>query len=95
MDVQSARQVEADLSPLLKGMQRYVQGRYGEDSAKLAEFGFALTKARKTSAKTKAAAAVKAQATRKARNTVGKNQRKAITAPPATSPTASPQPAAP
>jgi hypothetical protein len=95
MDVQSARQIEAALSPLFKGMQRYVQGRYGEDNAKLAEFGFAPTKPRKTTTKAKAAAAVKAQATRKARNTVGKNQRKAITAPPATSPVASPQPATP
>jgi hypothetical protein len=94
MDVQSARQIEAALSPLFKGMQRYVQGRYGEDSAKLAEFGFTPAKPRKTSARTKANAAVKAEATRKARNTVGKNQRKAITAPPAV-PVASPQPVTP
>jgi hypothetical protein len=91
-DVQSERQVAAALRPLIKGMQRYVEGRYGEDSAKLAEFGFTPRKPRKVTAKTKADAAVKAEATRKVRNTVGKKQRLAITAPP---PAASPQPTPP
>ena len=81
-DVQAERQVAAALRPLLKGMQRFVQSRYGEDSAKLAEFGFTPRKPRQVSAKTKADAAVKATATRKARNTVGKKQRLAIKAPP-------------
>ncbi len=91
-DVQSERQVEAALRPLVRGMQKYVESRYGDDSAKLAEFGFTPRKPRKVTARAKADAAVKAQATRKARNTVGKKQRLAITAPP---PAASPQPALP
>lgn len=91
-DVQSERQVEVALGPLLRGMQKYLEGHYGEGSAKLAEFGFTPRKPRKVSAKTKADAAVKADATRKARNTVGKKQRLAIKAPP---PAASPQPTPP
>jgi hypothetical protein len=89
-DVQSERQVDAALRPLLRKVQKFVEGRYGEDSAKLAEFGFTPRKPRKVSAKTKANAAVKAGATRKARNTVGKKQRLAITAPPAASPQPTP-----
>ena len=94
-DVQSERQVQAALRPLLKGMQRYVQGRYGENSAKLAEFGFTPAKPRKVAAKTKADAAVKAQATRKARNTVGKKQRLQAKAPPAANPQPTPTQPAP
>jgi len=96
LDVQSERQAQAAVRALRKAMQRYLQGRYGSDSAKLGEFGFAPSKPRKTSAKTKATAAVKAKATRVARNTVGKVQRKAVkAAPPASPPVASPPPASP
>jgi hypothetical protein len=88
-DVQSERKVVAAVAPLRKAMQKYLQGRYGDGSTKLGEFGFKPVKPRKVSAKTKATSAVKAEATKVARNTVGKNQRKAVKAPPPTSPVAS------
>ena len=53
------------------------------NQAQLAAFGIAQPKAKKApSAETRAIAKVKAQATRKARGTVGKKQRQAITATP-------------
>jgi hypothetical protein len=87
-DVQSERLVQAAVRPLRKAMRAFVVARYGESSAKLGEFGFVPNKARKTTAKTKATAADKAKATRVARNTVGKKQRKAVkAAAPGTPPT--------
>jgi hypothetical protein len=80
MDVESERLVEVSVSPLRKSMRRFLEGRYGEGSVKLAEFGFTPRKPRVVSAATKAEAAIKAKATKKARNTVGKKQREAITA---------------
>jgi hypothetical protein len=76
--VQVERQVDADLRPLRKGLQQYVASRYGADSAKMAEFGFTPAKARKTKVSIKAGAADKAVATRKARHTMGKQQKKPI-----------------
>jgi hypothetical protein len=88
-DVQSEREILAAVSPLLKGVQRYVEARYGEDSSKLAEFGFLPRKPRKVSADTKAASAAKAKATRAARKAATQNAGKATTSPnPATAPTA-------
>jgi hypothetical protein len=80
-DVKSARQGESDLAPVLKGIHRVLEGRYGEDSPKLAEFGFAPRKRTQPSTETKADAVVKRAATRKARHTMGKKQRLTVKAP--------------
>jgi hypothetical protein len=95
MDVESERQIEVAASPLRKAMRRFLEGRYGEGSVKLAEFGFTPRKPRVVSAATKAEAAIKAKATKKARNTVGKKQREAITATQPAAPSAPQTPAAP
>jgi hypothetical protein len=90
-DVLSERQVAGATGPLRKVMQSFLVGRYGAQSPKLGEFGFSPGKPRKVSAQTKAAAAVKAKATRVARNTVGKKQRKEVPVPAAgTSPAPAP-----
>jgi hypothetical protein len=97
-DVKSARQGESDLAPVLKGIHRVLEGRYGEDSPKLAEFGFAPRKRTQPSTETKADAVVKRAATRKARHTMGKKQRLTVKAPvdasvPAVPTTTTPAPA--
>jgi len=81
--VQTERQVDAELRPLRKQLQQYVAARFGAGSAKMAEFGFTPVKARKPKAQTKANAAGKATATKKARGILGSKQRKLIKAPPA------------
>ncbi len=103
--VEAERQAEADLSPLRKPLQQSLAGRFGASGAQMAEFGFAPAKPRKVSAKTKAAAAVKAKATRQARGTMGKKQKKdvkggvtavlmtPVTAPPPITAPAAPAPA--
>jgi hypothetical protein len=99
--VQMERQVDAELRPLLKQLQQYVGARFGAGSPKMAEFGFPPAKPRKPKAQTKANAADKAKATRKARGIVGSKQRKLIKAPTAATTaappaaTATPAPTAP
>jgi hypothetical protein len=87
------------LTPILRGLRQYVLNVFGETSPVLADFGFTAPKTATRTPQEKAAAAAKALATRKARGTMGKKQKKGVkgTVPataPVTLPTASP-PAAP
>ncbi len=84
--VASARALSAQLTPILRGLRQYVINAYGEASPVLADFGFTPPKQRVLTPEQKAAAAVKAKATRAARHTMGKVQKKSVkgTAPAAT-----------
>ncbi len=76
--VASEEQLETEISPIRRALLRFLQGRFGDDSVKLADFGFAPSKRKKPSAQTKATAVVQRKATREARGTKGKNQKKGI-----------------
>jgi len=98
--VQAYRALNKQVTPILRGLRAYVINTYGPTSTVLADFGFSPTKTVVKTPEVKAIAAKKSVATRKARNTLGKKQKKSITgatvspAAPATPPTA-PAPAAP
>jgi hypothetical protein len=66
------------LTPVLRGLRQYVLNAFGETSPVLADFGFTPPKKRTLTPEKKAAAALLAKATRKARHTVGKKQKLAI-----------------
>jgi type I site-specific restriction endonuclease len=66
------------LTPVLRGLRQYVLNAFGETSPVLADFGFTAPKTATKTPEQKAAAAAKAQATRKARGTLGKNQKKGV-----------------
>ena len=61
-----------------KGLRAWVTGAYGAESQEALEFGFLPTKVTEKSAATKATAVLKLRATREARNTMGKRQKKDI-----------------
>jgi len=98
--VQAYRALNKQVTPILRGLRAYVINTYGPTSTVLADFGFSPTKTVVKTPEVKAIAAKKSVATRKARNTLGKKQKKSITGAtvsptaPATPPTAS-APAAP
>jgi hypothetical protein len=94
-DVQSERQVDIDVRLFREGMRSHLEATLGKDSANLRDYGFSPRKPRTKTVKVKAQALAKAAATRAARQTMGKKQRKAIKAPPAPQPTAAPPNAAP
>lgn len=77
-DIQTERQLEVHVKVLRKGVKGIVAARFGDTAAQLLKFGFTLPKPRKKSAKTKAAAVQKGLATREARQTMGKVQKKDI-----------------
>ena len=93
--VQAANALNKQVTPLLRGLRTYVINTYGPTSTVLADFGFSPTKTVVKTPEVKVEAAKKSAATRKARNTLGKKQKKSITgataspAAPATPPTAS------
>ncbi len=60
------------------GCSFFLAARNGEDSPELARYGFAPAKPAVVPAATKAVAVLKQKATRAARHTMGKNQRKKI-----------------
>jgi hypothetical protein len=70
--------LNAKLTPVLRGLRQYVLNAFGETSPVLADFGFSAPKAATKTPEQKAAAAAKAKATRKARGTLGKIQKKAV-----------------
>ncbi|HEY4014435.1 MAG TPA: hypothetical protein VGM06_13930 [Polyangiaceae bacterium] len=92
--VQAERQAESDIAPLRKSIKQFVASRYGADSAKLAEFGFAPAKPRKTTVQSKATAIQKSEATRVARHTMGRVQKQSIHGQPAAEPAPAGAPAA-
>ncbi len=76
--VQNERAIEASVSPLREGVHGIVVAKLGKSSPQLTAYGFAPRKIAQTNALTKAASQVKAEATRKARGTVGKKKKLAI-----------------
>ena len=64
---------------VITAFERFVRGTFGTSADTLADFGLAPPKARAPmTAEAKAVAAAKREATRKARGTMGKNQKKGI-----------------
>jgi hypothetical protein len=108
--VQAERDSHVALAPVLRALKSQVIANHGDAkdaSAILADFGYTPRKVTKKKVATKATAVALVQATRKARNILGKNQKKKVkgtvsattpTAAPATtasSPTPAPSPTAP
>jgi hypothetical protein len=77
-DIQAERTLEQNVRELRQAVRGIVQARFGKTGAQLLQFGFTLPKPRKKTAESKAVAVVKSQATRKKRQTLGKNQKKDI-----------------
>jgi hypothetical protein len=70
--------VDKEVTPVLRALKAYLTNTYGSTSPILADFGFSPPKTAVKSPAVKTAAAEKALATRKARNTMGKVQKKAV-----------------
>jgi hypothetical protein len=88
--VADEKAIQKEVDPLRNAMKGYLKTRFGKNSPKLQKFGFTPDRTPKKAPSVKAAAVVKAQATRTARGTKGKKQKAAIKGSPA--PTASAQP---
>lgn len=94
------RDKRTQTAPLMRALKRVVQGMYSESPEVLAVFGVQPVKIGTQTVATKATAIEKTLATRKARHTMGKKQKKAIhgtpagatTAPAAPAPAATPSP---
>jgi hypothetical protein len=69
---------DAEAIPVVRALKQYVINLFGETSPVLAEFGFVAPKRASLTPEQKAAAVAKRAATRKARHTMGKKQKKAI-----------------
>jgi hypothetical protein len=94
--VKADRDKRTQTAPVVKAFKRVVQGMFSESPDTLAVFGLQPIRVGAPTVATKAAAADKALATRKARHTMGKNQKKDIhgTPPSATTAPADPEPVA-
>jgi hypothetical protein len=91
----AAKAQRRTMKPFLIGLKSYVENQFTDPST-IAAFGFSPRKATAPSAATKALAVNKREATRQARHTLGKNQKKAIKgAVPLAGPVASGTPAPP
>jgi hypothetical protein len=93
--VAAEQQLNTDVAPLRKGFKQYLQSRYGQGSPELQKFGFTPAKTPQRSVAAKAAGIAKNQATRKARNTMGKKAKLKVKGTPATNTTAPTMVAAP
>ncbi|MDP9149253.1 MAG: hypothetical protein M3O36_04835, partial [Myxococcota bacterium] len=71
----------ATMVPVLLGYRRYVVNRFGNAPSTLEDFGIARKGRLPLTAEQKAAAALKRDATRKARHTMGTRQRAQVKAP--------------
>jgi hypothetical protein len=77
-NVLAGRKLDTQVTPVVRALRTYVINVYGAASPVLADFGFAAPKATTRTPEEKAAAAAKAKATRAARHTMGKNQKKSV-----------------
>jgi hypothetical protein len=94
-NVLAERAQNTSLTAVLRELRQYVIHAFGETSPVLADFGFAPPKRATRTPEQKAAAAAKAKATRAARHTMGKKQKKSVKGTvPAAAPATSPSPAA-
>jgi hypothetical protein len=78
-DVQTERQVAAEVAPVRAAVHSVLIGRYGKGSTQLLAYGFSPQKVAERTAASKAGAAVKTKATRTARGTKGSKEKLAIT----------------
>ncbi|HZU82221.1 MAG TPA: hypothetical protein VE987_04860 [Polyangiaceae bacterium] len=76
--VVSHEALNTKLTPTVRSLRQYVINVYGATSPVLADFGFAPPKTATRTPEEKAAAAAKAKATRAARHTAGKKQKKVV-----------------
>lgn len=72
------RAVKARNHPLHRALEGYVRALFGNSAEALEEFGYERLKQGKKTVETKALAAEKGRATRTARHTMGKKQRKTV-----------------
>jgi hypothetical protein len=79
--VATQRGVVVQAKPLLQAIRQSLQSAYSSQLDVLADFGLTSRKKAVVSPETRAAAALKAKATREARGTAGKKQKATITAP--------------
>jgi hypothetical protein len=100
--VAAEKELNHELAPVIRGLRQYVFNAFGTASTVPADFGFTATARKPLTPEEKVARAAKAKATRAARHTMGKVQKKkvtgataAATASPAPSPAASTAPAQP
>ena len=77
-NVLAGRKLNTQVTPVLRALRTYVLNVYGAASPVLADFGFTAPKVTTRTPEEKAAAAAKAKATRAARHTMGKNQKKSV-----------------
>ncbi len=84
--VLAQRKDAVDARRLLRAVEAMVTAAFGSDSHAYADFGYTPPKVAKRTAEVTAAAVTKMIATRKARGTMGKKQRKTIHAPPPSEP---------
>jgi hypothetical protein len=82
--------LDADTYVVIRDLKQFVIGAFGDESAKLADFGFTARKPVVWTEAMKAKAAVKRAATRKARGTLGPKAKLAIKGVPPTTPTTPP-----
>jgi hypothetical protein len=90
-----AKSAKASIVPIMLALRAYIQGVYGTSSTVYGEFGFAPRKQGKPTAATIAVRVLKNLATRKARMTMGKNQKQQIKGVVTSSDVAAAMPAAP
>lgn len=79
-DMQAQKQALQAARELYMALERYLQGLWGKGSPVLAQYGFSVQQPRAKSAAKKAVAAALGKLTRKARHTMGRRQKLAITA---------------
>jgi hypothetical protein len=102
--IASERELNAKLTATLRGLRQYAFNAFGAGSPVLADFGFTATVRKTLTPEENVARAAKAKATREARHTMGKVQKKKVkgttvtaapaAAPPAPAPSAAPAPKA-
>jgi hypothetical protein len=76
--IQAERTLELGMRTLRKGVRGIVLARFGTDGPPILKFGFTLPKVQPKTTETKAIAAAKGQATRVARGTMSKAEKKKI-----------------
>jgi hypothetical protein len=91
--VAAEKELNDKLAPVLQGLRQYVFNAFGTASTVPADFGFTATARKPLTPEQKVARAAKAKATRAARHTMGKVQKKKVTGATAAAAAAAPAPA--
>jgi hypothetical protein len=91
--VAAEKATRARVAPVRSGLKQFLQSRYGKNAPELQKFGFTPAKVPQRSVASKAAGIALSEATRTARNTMGKKQRLEVTGTVAAPAAPSPAPA--